>query len=72
MLFLYFGGATHHLLLSVHVLSGKIRVVAEQTSVPHIFAIGDVVQGNPELTPVAIAAGRLLARRLYGGGTQGT
>lgn len=55
----------------VHLRSGKIRVVAEQTNVPHIFAIGDVVQGNPELTPVAIAAGRLLARRLYGGGTLG-
>ena len=34
---------------------------------PNIFAIGDVVEGCPELTPVAIHAGKLLARRLYGG-----
>lgn len=29
------------------------------------FAI--LVQGRPELTPVAIQAGKLLARRLFGG-----
>jgi thioredoxin reductase (NADPH) len=57
--------------------SGKIPVVDEQTNVPHIFAIGDVIDGealNPpsattELTPVAIQAGKLLADRLYGGKT---
>jgi thioredoxin reductase (NADPH) len=36
----------------------------EQTNVPNIFAVGDVLLGKPELTPVAIHAGRLLARRL--------
>jgi thioredoxin reductase (NADPH) len=50
---------------------GKIPCVAEQSNVPHIYAIGDVVTGAPELTPVAIAAGRLLARRIYGGKTEG-
>jgi len=50
---------------------GKIPAIAEQTAVPHIYALGDVVVGNPELTPVAIAAGKLLARRLYGGDTEG-
>lgn len=50
---------------------GKIPVVGEQTSVPHVYAIGDVISGGLELTPVAIMAGRLLARRLYGGSTQG-
>ena len=50
---------------------GKIPAIAEQTAVPHVYALGDVVVGNPELTPVAIAAGKLLARRLYGGGTEG-
>ena len=40
----------------------------EQTSAPHIYAIGDVLKGKDELTPVAIQAGRLLARRLYGSG----
>ena len=33
---------------------------------PHIFAIGDIIDGRPELTPVAIQAGRLLARRIAG------
>ena len=34
---------------------------------PHIYAIGDVVDGAPELTPVAIMAGKLLAKRLFTG-----
>ena len=44
----------------------KIICRNEQTSVPHIYAIGDVVDGSPELTPVAILAGRLLSKRLFG------
>lgn len=36
----------------------------EQTSVPNVYAIGDIIEDKPELTPVAIQAGRLLARRL--------
>eukprot|EP00051_Salpingoeca_urceolata_P018007 m.250668 g.250668 ORF g.250668 m.250668 type:complete len:489 (+) comp19100_c0_seq19:3552-5018(+) len=42
---------------------------ADQTNVENIFAIGDVAKGRPELTPVAIQAGRLLAERLFNGGT---
>src|SRR5690606_25237434 len=38
----------------------------QATNVPHIFALGDVT-GRVALTPVAIAAGRRLADRLYGG-----
>ena len=38
----------------------------QQTSVGHIFAIGDIT-GHEALTPVAIAAGRRLADRLFGG-----
>ena len=38
----------------------------QQTNVETIFALGDVT-GRPALTPVAIAAGRRLADRLYGG-----
>ena len=38
----------------------------ERTSVDNIYAIGDVLDGKPELTPVAIQAGKLLARRLAG------
>jgi glutathione reductase (NADPH) len=36
------------------------------TSVPHIFALGDVT-GRAALTPVAIAAGRRTADRVFGG-----
>uniref|UniRef100_A0A8C8ED50 thioredoxin-disulfide reductase (NADPH) n=1 Tax=Otus sunia TaxID=257818 RepID=A0A8C8ED50_9STRI len=47
--------------------TGKIIVDAsEATSVPHIYAIGDITEGRPELTPTAIAAGKLLAQRLFG------
>ena len=46
---------------------GYIKVDAfQETSTPHIFAIGDVT-GQKELTPVAIRAGRLLAERLFNG-----
>ncbi|WP_029933596.1 glutathione-disulfide reductase [Thiomicrospira pelophila] len=44
---------------------GIIEVDDEhRTSVNNIFAIGDVT-GQPQLTPVAIRAGRFLAERLY-------
>lgn len=38
----------------------------QQTNQPHIFALGDVT-GAVALTPVAIAAGRRLADRIFGG-----
>ena len=38
----------------------------EQTSTPNIYAIGEIIEGKPELTMVAIQAGQLLAKRLYG------
>ena len=38
----------------------------DQSSAPHIWAVGDVSDGKPELTPVAIQAGSLLAKRLFG------
>eukprot|EP00457_Paulinella_chromatophora_P002691 gb/GEZN01002696.1/.p1 GENE.gb/GEZN01002696.1/~~gb/GEZN01002696.1/.p1 ORF type:complete len:610 (-),score=113.25 gb/GEZN01002696.1/:503-2332(-) len=50
----------------------KIIVKEEQSNVPHIYAIGDCaapyeVRGQaPELTPLAIQVGKLLARRLFG------
>ncbi|XP_028514031.1 thioredoxin reductase 3 [Exaiptasia diaphana] len=37
----------------------------EKTNVPNIYAIGDILDGKLELTPVAIEAGKLLSRRLY-------
>ena len=46
---------------------GYIRVDDYQnTNVPGVYAIGDVC-GRVELTPVAIAAGRRLSDRLFGG-----
>ncbi|WP_114239193.1 glutathione-disulfide reductase [Dyella sp. C9] len=38
----------------------------QNTSAPGIYAVGDVT-GRAELTPVAVAAGRRLADRLFGG-----
>ncbi|MGQ0836738.1 MAG: glutathione-disulfide reductase [Gammaproteobacteria bacterium] len=38
----------------------------QTTNVPHVHAIGDV-SGRRQLTPVAIAAGRRLSDRLFGG-----
>ncbi|KAM4597629.1 thioredoxin reductase 1, cytoplasmic-like isoform 1-T3 [Polymixia lowei] len=56
--------------VKVNPKNGKIPVNdEEQTTVPHIYAIGDILEGKWELTPVAIQAGKLLARRLYGGST---
>ena len=49
----------------------KIKVNdVEESNVPHIYAIGDVIYGKLELTPVAIKAGMLLSKRLFGGGTE--
>eukprot|EP00276_Gloeochaete_wittrockiana_P007253 CAMPEP_0184657344 /NCGR_PEP_ID=MMETSP0308-20130426/19026_1 /TAXON_ID=38269 /ORGANISM="Gloeochaete witrockiana, Strain SAG 46.84" /LENGTH=509 /DNA_ID=CAMNT_0027095079 /DNA_START=241 /DNA_END=1770 /DNA_ORIENTATION=- len=54
----------------VTLKSGKIAVNDERTNVPHIFAIGDVIETRQELTPVAIKTGEMLARRLFAGSTQ--
>merc|ERR1719478_1376496 len=64
--------------VAINPKSGKIPTVNEQTNVPHIYAIGDVIDGEAltppsqltELTPVAIQAGKLLAMRLCGKGTE--
>jgi len=51
--------------------NGKFKVGAdEQTNVPNIYALGDVIHGQLELTPVAIKAGALLATRLFKGGSE--
>ena len=48
--------------------SGKVIVNdREETNVEHVYAIGDILSERLELTPVAIQAGRLLSRRLFGG-----
>ena len=54
--------------LSSITRNGKIPANdEEQTNVPYVYAVGDILEGKPELTPVAIQAGKLLARRLFGG-----
>ena len=44
---------------------GKIWTWNERSTVPHIYALGDVSHGTPELTPVAIKQGLTLAKRIY-------
>eukprot|EP00574_Skeletonema_japonicum_P009413 CAMPEP_0201730002 /NCGR_PEP_ID=MMETSP0593-20130828/20757_1 /ASSEMBLY_ACC=CAM_ASM_000672 /TAXON_ID=267983 /ORGANISM="Skeletonema japonicum, Strain CCMP2506" /LENGTH=642 /DNA_ID=CAMNT_0048222451 /DNA_START=104 /DNA_END=2032 /DNA_ORIENTATION=+ len=56
--------------VAVNPKNSKISAKFEQTSVPNIYAIGDVMDGCPELTPVAIHAGKALSRRLFGGSKQ--
>lgn len=53
--------------VQVNPSNGKIIGINEQSNVPNVYAIGDVLDGTPELTPVAILAGKLLAGRLFGG-----
>jgi thioredoxin reductase (NADPH) len=53
--------------LEVNKKKDKIIVDdSDATNVSGIYAIGDVAEGRPELTPVAIQAGKMLAHRLYG------
>ena len=53
--------------VSLNPKNGKVLHDAkEKTNVANVFAIGDVLDGKPELTPVAIQSGKLLARRLCG------
>ena len=51
-------------------LNEKGHIVVDEyqnTSLPNIYAIGDVCDKGFELTPVAIAAGRRLSDRIFGG-----
>lgn len=56
--------------VDINERNGKIITKNEQSSCPNIYAIGDVMEGCPELTPVAIQAGISLARRLFGGSNE--
>ncbi|KAJ1448716.1 thioredoxin reductase [Pelagophyceae sp. CCMP2097] len=53
-------------LASIDKRTSKLICKNEQLTAPHLYAIGDVVANEPELTPVAIEAGLRLARRLFG------
>lgn len=58
--------------VKVNEKNKKIFTTFEQTNVDHIYAIGDVVDETTangralELTPVAIQAGQLLSKRIFG------
>jgi thioredoxin reductase (NADPH) len=52
--------------IKVNPKNGRIPGKHEQTACPNIYAVGDVLDNTPELTPVAIQAGIALARRLFG------
>ena len=56
----------HNVGITTNPSNAKISAKYEQTSTPNIYVIGDVMEGCPELTPVAIHAGKMLARRLFG------
>lgn len=50
----------------IKVIQGKIDVdLNSKTNVDNIYAVGDVLYKKPELTPVAINAGRIIARHLF-------
>ncbi|WP_019616472.1 glutathione-disulfide reductase [Psychromonas ossibalaenae] len=45
---------------------GYIKVDAyQETNIPGIYCVGDIMEGGVELTPVAVKAGRLLSERLF-------
>jgi len=50
----------------IKVTEGKLDVdTNSKTNVENIYAVGDVLYKKPELTPVAINAGRIIARHLF-------
>ncbi|XP_067004127.2 thioredoxin reductase 1, cytoplasmic-like [Anabrus simplex] len=56
-------------IVGVKLNSDNGRIICndkDQTSCPYIYAIGDVANNRPQLTPVAIHAGKFLSRRLFG------
>lgn len=49
------------------LVKGRVQVDQYyQTSVPSIYAIGDIIIDSPELTPVAIREGKITAQAMYG------
>jgi thioredoxin reductase (NADPH) len=48
----------------------KILTKNEQTNIENIYAVGDVISGAVELTPVAIMSSKLLIERIFNSGTE--
>ncbi|KEG01853.1 thioredoxin reductase, putative [Plasmodium vinckei vinckei] len=54
--------------LNININNSNNKIIADQfscTNIPNIFAVGDIAENVPELAPVAIKAGEILARRLF-------
>lgn len=57
--------------LNVKIIKLKVQddliIVDEKecTNIENVYAVGDITKDRPQLTPVAIMAGRLLAQRLF-------
>ena len=59
--------------VNLHAEPGSGKIICPQgetTRVPSIHVIGDARFGNPELTPVAVKQGVLLADRLFAGSSK--
>lgn len=56
--------------IGVQFQNGHIVAPNEDTGVPGVYAVGDILDGRPALAPVAIKAGELLARRIFLGATE--
>nr|VZI41485.1 unnamed protein product [Spirometra erinaceieuropaei] len=61
------GGLALAKLSTGHIFSSRYIVTDEEerTNIPNIYAVGDINSRGLKLTPVAIQAGKNLARRLY-------
>ncbi len=57
--------------INLSLSDNKSIIVNEfyQTNIPHIYAVGDVI-GGPQLTPLAIAQGHIVADNLFVGTTR--
>ena len=53
--------------VAINPKNGKLPCKFEQTNVPHVYGIGDIVDGEAELTPVAI---QVRTKRKTGGGVR--
>ncbi|CRG99449.1 thioredoxin reductase, putative [Plasmodium relictum] len=54
--------------LNININKNNNKIITNNlscTNIPNIFAVGDVAENIPELAPVAIKAGEILARRLF-------
>lgn len=56
--------------VNIDLNTGKIITENEQTNIPNIYAVGDIIKNAVELTSVAVRMGKLLSRRLFNNSTE--